>query len=351
MWLFIYYDIVTLHAYEVISFHRIMATWDGHLLGSLFLVIQGLWWIFLSIWYHLQSKQKSSKKRSTVRISETVQSIALKTGCSKSWIPQPFYPNIPIEPIAKIISTGIGILGETFLTLEVEKDDMPRRLEFHPFRIFNSSGDFIQVAKFQHVTMYGGFTLSGVIDILILVVSFPQDTSPLFFTLAFMCQGVLFWFHIGHSVLNATYHKLHLVIIILCIIFAYLRTYHIKSFLVNLALGCSILLQGTWFFQPTFLVFKDGEVFWELHKITPPSEKLKHMVPMYLSAVFTWHLMTVAVTVLILWSIIYFIVNKRCIVKWRNSKWKVLQSEYTENLMENNSMTDGNEGAEVDTEL
>ena len=287
-----------------------------------------------------------------MRCSETTPSIALKTGCIKSWIPQPFLTAIPMEPIAKIVACGIGVFGETFLTLLVEENGLPRRLEFGAFKIFNGSGDFIQVAKFQHVTMYSGFVLSGIVDLLILLVHFPQATSPLFFTLGFICQGILFWFHMGHSILNANYHKLHLVIIISCIIFSYLRTYHTKNFLVNTALGCSILLQGTWFFQPAFLIYKDGQIYWELHKMEKSSEKLEHMVPMYLSAVFTWHLMVVAMIVLIAWTIMYIIVNKRCIIKWENAKWEAVQSECTENLIEEELMTqDGSRNLEVDTEV
>ena len=329
-----------------------MTKWDGHLIGSFFLIIQGLWWIVLSIWYHLQSEKRSNKKRPGVKHPQIMPNIALKTGCSKSWIPQPFFTSVPIESIAKIVACSIGVFSETFLTLRVEEDGLPRRVIFGPFSIFNSSGDFIQVGKFQHVTMYSGFVLSGVIDLLILVVHLPQHTSPLFFTLAFICQGILFWFHMGHSILNGNYHKLHLVIIISCIIFSYLRTHHMKSFLINTALGCSILLQGTWFFQPAFLVYKDGRIYWELHKTELFSEKLEHMVPMYLSAVFTWHLMVVAVTVLIVWTIMYFIVYRRSIVKWGDTKYEALESEYTENLIEDKSITqNGSMGLEVDTEL
>ena len=165
------------------------------------------------------------------------------------------YEHPVLQSIAKIIVCNIRIFSETFLTLHVEEDGLPRRVIFRAFSIFNSSEDFIQVGKFQHVMMHSGFVLSGVIDLLILVVHLPQHTSPLFFTLAFICQGILFWFHMGHSILNGNYHKLHLVIIISCIIFSYLRTHHMKSFLVNTVLGYSIiLLQVTWFFQPAFLV-------------------------------------------------------------------------------------------------
>ena len=333
-----------------------MATWDGHLLGSFFLISQGLWWIILSIWYHLQSQpeRKTNKMRSDVRCSKITPTTVLKTGCLKSWIPQPFFSGIPIEPIAKIVACGIGVFGETFLTLLVEEKGLPRRLQFGAFKIFNSSGDFVYVGKFQHVTMYSGFVLSGIVDLLVLFVHFPQATSPLFFTLAFISQSILFWFHMGHSVLNANYHKLHLVIIISCVIFSYLRTHHSKSFVVNTALGCSILLQGTWFFQAALLVYKDGKIYWELHKTEHHSEKLEHMVPMYLSAVFAWHLMVVAMTVLIAWTIMYVVVNKRCIVNREktNLKWEALQSECTENLIEEELMVrNGSRGLEVDTEV
>ena len=325
-----------------------MATWDGHLLGGLFLIIQGLWWITLSIWFNLRSLQKS---RSGERISPLHHPKATQTTCLKSWIPQPFYPSVPIEPIAKVITCSIGVFGETFITLLVEENGKPRRVHFQAFKIFNSSGDFVRVDKFQHVTMYSGFVLSGLIDLLVLFISLPRATSPLFFTVAFMSQGVLFWFHMGHTVLNGAYHKLHLVVVISCIVFSGIRTHYINSVFINVALGCSVLLQGTWFYQASFLIYKDGEVMWELHKMEEHSEKLKHMVPMYLSAVFAWHVMTIAVIVLVIWSILYFVVERRCIVKWKKSKWQVVQSEHTEKLIENVSAMDKNMETENDTEV
>ena len=324
-----------------------MATWDGHLLGGLFLILQGLWWIVLTIWYQLHSEKASSKNRSS-RCFGTSQTVSSKTGCSKSWIPQPFFPNIPIEPIAKIAACSIGVFGETFLTLLVEGGGKGRRLRFKPFEIFNSSGDFIEVAKFQHVTMYSGFVLSGIIDLFVLFASFPRNTSPIFFTLAFVSQAVLFWFHMGHTVLNGTYHKLHLVLVICCIVFSGLRMHHIKSTFVNIALGCSILFQGTWFFQASFLIYNDGNIQWELHKTEIHSEKLEHMVPMYLSGVFVWHLTMIAVLVLIVWVAMHFAIKGTCVSQRNGPKWETLPSECSENfkLIETNTV-----GTENDTEV
>ena len=39
------------------------------------------------------------------------------------------------------------------------------------------------------------------------------------------------------------------------------------------------------------------------------SEKLEQAIPMYLSTVFTWHLTGVAVTVLIVWTIMHLVIN------------------------------------------
>ena len=83
-----------------------------------------------------------------------------------------------------------------------------------------------------------------------------------------------------------------------------------NSFLVNTALGCGILLQGTWYFQSAFLIYKDGNIYWKLHKPELFSEKLEQAVPMYLSTVFTWHLIGIAVTVLIVWITVYLLANK-----------------------------------------
>ena len=83
------------------------------------------------------------------------------------------------------------------------------------------------------------------------------------------------------------------------------------------------------------------------------SEKVEHMVPMYLSAAFSLHLMLVAMTVLIVWVIMYVVVNKRCIVKWNNvTKWEAVQLECTENLIEDELITqNGNRSLEVDIEV
>ena len=328
-----------------------MATWDGHLIGGLFLVLQGIWWIVLTLWYSLKAEQKANTKTpAPLRQSEIFLSANTKTGCSKSWIPQPFFPSVPMEPIAKIVACSIGIFSETFLSLLVEEKGLPRRVHFGAFKIFNSSGDFVSVDKFQHVSMYSGFVFSGIVDLFVLFASLPQATSPLFFTLAFVCQGVLFWFHMGHSVLNGTYHKLHLVTVIACMVFSGMRTKYMKSVFINIGLGCSIFLQGTWFFQASFLIYKDGKLSWELHKEEPHSDKLKHMVPMYLSGVFTWHIMLAGIIVLIVWSILYFVVKKSCIIKLKKSNWQALPTDY-EKLIDNSVLVDGNVGMENDTEL
>ena len=130
------------------------------------------------MWYHLKSEKMLKKKRPGVRHSEIIPTASLKTGCLKScWIPQPFYASqIPIEPIAKLIAGSIGVqFSETFLNVHTKEKalGLPKRVTFGAFRIFNDAGDFYQVDKFQHVTMYSGFALSGVIDLLILFLYLP----------------------------------------------------------------------------------------------------------------------------------------------------------------------------------
>ena len=315
-----------------------MARWDAHLLASLCFTLLGLWWITLSIWYRLQSETKVCKTEkkwhtSCMKCSKTPLTIlSHRTGCLKSWIPQPFYPCIPIEPVLKITFGSAGVIGESLLRLVMEP---PRRLEWHPMSIFDEYGNFIRMDKFQHLTMYSIFVISGVVDLLILFIKLPYATSPLCFATAFLCQGLIFQFHTeGHGVLTPTYHKLQQLIIICCTVLAYVRTHYSRDFLINVLFGCSILLQGTWFFQSSFLVYKDGAITWQLHITEQHSDKLEHMVPMYLATVFTWHLITVALTMLLLWGIIYSIVNWRCILKKGSGRDQ--DNEKYEKLMESN---------------
>ena len=122
-------------------------------------------------------------------------------GCLKSWIPQPFYASINSYRTTKSCNACCWQHWSVLCNVHTEEKalGLPRRVTFGAFRMFNDSGEFYVI------TMYSGFAISGVIDLLILFVYFPWPTSLLFFTLALVCNGIPYWFHMGHTKLNALY--------------------------------------------------------------------------------------------------------------------------------------------------
>ncbi|XP_041346945.1 transmembrane protein 45A-like, partial [Gigantopelta aegis] len=109
---------------------------------------------------------------------------------------------------------------------------------------------FFKSIKIHHITMYGTFLLSGVIDLIALFIRIPPSTTKLFLSLAFFIEALLFWFHAnGRDDLNYSVHILLTYVIFSCIMFSALRTWKPNNLFINGGLAFSIILQGTWFIQ------------------------------------------------------------------------------------------------------
>ena len=303
----------------------LMGNLAGHLIPGFFFLIYGSWWCFSSIWLHLKSKHISSNSHDTTVTAhqktavdnQTKRNLHLSSPSPsnvfelkrdynlsrKSWIPLPLFPDIPLEPVLKIVFGSMGLFVEAFLDYKWENHQ--RHLVLFIYHIRNNTGELNNLEKLHHITLYSGFLLSGIVDLLSLCVRFPWQTSMLFLSLSFFIEAILFYFHIMNQVVfNRIVHSLLVYIVVSCVVFSLLRIYSASNLFINLGLGSSILFQGTWFIQIGNFLF--GGFLHKDESYTPA-----HF--MFVVAIFTWHLMSIAVGDLILYVLLSLLSGKKSI--------------------------------------
>ena len=277
-----------------------MGSLMGHLIPGSFFFFYGLVWSVLSFWLHLTSSSKSTNPQNKSKTRQTRSSSALTFGnfkreielSRKSYIPQPHFRTVPMEPIIKMALSFVGIIVELFF---VVKDD---HLKFK--RV--TSSDFGRV---QHITMYSGFFLSGLIDLIALFVKVPRNTTKLFLALAYIIEGLLFWFHQGEDdgVLLYMAHFLLVPAVMTCAVFSGLRMLSPVNLLINTGLSYGILLQGTWLVQVGLLIHR--RQLWDFDSLDQST---------FLVAMFSWHLMALFTLVFVLFVVMTAVIksNSMC---------------------------------------
>ena len=298
----------------------IMGSFSGHVLPGSFFILYGVAWIVLAMITHLKSKAGSSQAGKRIKRDHSVvngvsffdykRDIGLSR---KSWLPLPCSPlsRIPLEPIIKIVLPFIGILVEAFLSVIKDHQGKPH-ITGSVYHVYLSDGYLNHLDKLQHITMYGAFVLSGIVDILTILVKFPHQTSALFLALAFLTEGILFYFHTdGRDAINIQIHFILTLVIGICVLFAFLRTMYATNLLINLGLGFSIFLQGTWFIQVAHFLYPPGGkgiIINEMkrHHEGNGDDYDHHAAVMFIACSLTWHIMFITIGMLIVWVILLF---------------------------------------------
>lgn len=331
-----------------------MGTLAGHVVPGVFFIIYGGWWSFISIWSHLKRgnvKPSHPSLPSFKKLSSRREGDGTATGgptpsftlykqerrereqSQRSWIPQPFCTPVPLEPIIKFFCSVIGIMVEC---VDLVTDPATSRTYTKLYTVTNPDGSFNDLSQLQHITMYSAFALSGLVDLLTLRVRCPDHTSQVFLALAFLVEGALFHFHTGGMTpLSTQLHVTLTIVIFLCSLFALLRVWFSTSYLVNMGLGLTMALQGTWFIQVGDILYGgrylsvvggvDSEHM-ETHghvqvtaattmammsSMNPmgnaslaPHNGGEHNDIMFASVLFTWHLMALILFALVEWVVV-----------------------------------------------
>lgn len=292
-----------------------MGSLGGHVVPGCFFLVFGLWWAIISCWTGIKLQYRSKK----VKRSDGGGSFSnYKHGhrlSRKSWIPQPFCQRIPLEPIIKILLPLMGVIVEEFFTYEPVAGNSNGSQTHLVVFVYTpvKNGHFTGLGKLQHIVMYSVFLMSGVIDLLTLCVRLPGRTSPLFLTLAFLSEGLLFYFHIGSEdgALSTNVHKIIMAVIFACVIFSALRMLQATHLLINSGVAYSILLQGTWFIQAGYILYPpDRNKPWLPSGEQGGASHRSHDVPMFVAVCLVLHVIGVALFLLALWLVMHCCVTR-----------------------------------------
>ena len=289
-----------------------MGSVAGHIIPGAFFGIFGFWWIIASLWLYLSKKFK-------LRSAKTIYSDEVLD--RKSNIPMPTYilSKVPLESSLKILLPLLGIIMESFFQGNGSGPVKTQIIHFH-----GADGNFTSVAELQHITMHSAFIVSGIVDLLSLCISYPKRTPQLFLSIAFLVEFFVFHNHVNGSEFNQLIHHFLAYVILSCVLFSSLRMLNSSNVLVNGGLGFAITLQGTWIIQIGLIELSD----WD----TNP----ENVNSIFIISCFVWHAMFVAVSMLVLLTLMQCVLQK-CYLKEKRHFEKELESdEANEKLISNN---------------
>ena len=277
--------------------------------GSFFIIF-GLWWSYITAIRYVQVKLKAphAKYKATV------------------WMPCVCCPcqslrRAPIESMLKIFFTSVGILGEVltgFGTVSIPKypvattmSQMANEQEHAHGRasdILNSTlahPEMIEIWKFapangQHITMYTGFLLGAIVEILVYKkYDIPAKLDWLMGGIAFGAEAYLFAFHLhGKDPLEVHIHVLLVYSILGCVLCGLFEMIYQDQVLFTYGRILFTVLQGTWFFQIGFVLYPPTDApSWQWN----PYE---HDQIMAITMSFIWHIFIIMTFLLVqMWII------------------------------------------------
>lgn len=300
-----------------------MGSLAAHVFNGCCFVVYGLVWCVLSISFQLTPNEKKTQNsydltKKTALVNEDLH--------RKSWLPVFLFPRFPLEPILKIALPAAGIFIEAFLDYRTDENGDNTLIIWRVYRIYDEHGVVWDQGKLNHITMLSTFLLSGIVDLLTLFVKFPALTSKFFLSLAFFVQLIIAYMHShGRSEFNALVHSFSALIILLCLIFSLMRFTTSSNLFINLGLGSSILLQGTWLIQIGYFLFggfmdvySQGGTEHEMseHEDDEPNT---HGLHLFFLEAFAWHIQLIIVGNLVLWVILSLVIKKSIFSIRRNA--------------------------------
>ena len=232
-------------------------------------------WTILSFYAHFSHRYRpkpTSRKRQQGDFYDIFRTPDPETDplAGKSWIPVPFCGRVPVEPIVKMVLTGLGMLAE--LLIGAPTRNGVSELGIYPLILrytTRNDTDYVKplgtlgagVSRYVHIAEYGSFFLFGVVDLLSIYLPLPVAASPLYLTLALGCQALLFNFHTqGHDSINVAIHQILLLFIYISIVFSALRIVKPRNLMINSGLSCSLILQGLALLQGGIILYSTSFV-------------------------------------------------------------------------------------------
>lgn len=243
-----------------------MGSFMGHILPGSFFFGFGLWWVYnIFFRYFLCLRGGGSG-------GGGVGGVGGVGGGGKNWrrryrstptFSSPCCSNVPLEAFFKIAVTAIGITGE--------------------FATAFKNGKFTHLNNAQHMTMYFFFGLNGVMDLALHYrLPLPPDVDYASAALAFLAEGVLFYYHLhGRTHMDIQVHMFLFYLIMCCAVSTIAELCRKSSVLPALCRAFFTLYQGTWFVQVAFILYPPLGM--------PKWNEDDHDQMMIVTLIFCWH--------------------------------------------------------------
>lgn len=318
-----------------------MGTFVGHVLPGSFFISFAIWWSFTTTLRYLESRKISLKHKTPV--IKYKSSVAMS--CGSTWI-----KFIPLDSGIKLLATTFGMVSEIYGGLyygtawSINTDDKAATNDSvlthdhgHHMREVNSKAEILswhfQGGSAQHTTMYAGFFICAIVEILIhFNVHLPERLDHICLSLAYIIEGLLFQYHLdGRDPLDVQLHVLLVISIYACAvtsIFEYARSDNVIFTYGRIAFT---FLQGTWLIEIAFILY-------------PPIESLEnrwsstdHMSIMFVTMSFIWHFLFIFLALLAQ----FIILNRLCSTKY-SANYDLEDSQQNLLMNENDHFSDQN---------
>ncbi|CAF1087452.1 unnamed protein product [Rotaria sordida] len=263
-----------------------MGTLLGHIVPGTFFTIFAIWWGFsIAIKYYYLYYRKNNTQKSNIYYSTTTFPCLCLFSFQKN----------PIESYIKICCVIIGMTGE-FLTgfTHLYNEKLQRKTW-----LFSEN-------NMQHITMFFGFSLGSIFEILIhYKYALPDGIEFLANILAFCIEGFLFHFHLHErNEIDIHVHLLLLYAIIFCIIAAIWEYNRPNQILATYARIAGTLLQGFWFYAIGFILyFPSNDPYW----IWLPS----HEHILLITVIFVWIALMTCIVLFLQSILVWYILKRR----------------------------------------
>jgi hypothetical protein len=297
-----------------------MGSLGGHLVPGSFFIIFSLWWSFVTTLRYFKSKLKtpSNNKNYSYRYKSTttmpcicLPCVRLRRAPTESIIKLAFaLIGFLIELIAafdfkevniyQIVNSSINIVNPVSPTESMQHEHGHEHGGGHAHEHHKRSSDMnnqmtqmtwtFAKGNLQHMTMYSGFALGSVVEIMLHYnADIPKKLDFAFGFLAFLVEGFLFAAHLhGKAALEIYLHVLLVYAVFACAIFSLLEIYRPHQIIFTYGRILCVILQGTWFYQVGFMLYpptSNPSFHWDLED---------HSLIMVTSAIFCWHIFLIA---------------------------------------------------------
>lgn len=243
-----------------------MGTFAGHAIPGSAFVLWGSWWYGNTMLQIMRSQGPTAQQR-----EESLGALPASAG---QWKVHTFFT--PLEPAAKLTVPLIAAVGE---------------LWWASWALVDSS-----ITNYQHATMYLGFVLAGIVDLLEWKGRLPPASGHVALVGALVLEALLFLGHPNPPGLDRTVHHLLVYTILLGAVMLLLELRYRSAFF-SLGKAFALILQGTWFWQISYLLFR-GDY-----------DPTSHPNMMKAQMFFVWHVLAISLVMFAVYQVVRLVVR------------------------------------------